>query len=77
MHLEAQRMQIAIIGADIRPSVTFIEHFGCSGTWNETGLMTKHVETRKRTRVAMEYPSIVGMAGVEMRCRLEESGTAK
>lgn len=65
-------MQTTIIGAEIRPSVSFMDDFLGRGRLKESGLMTKKVEMKKRTRVATEYPSILDMmdetGGTGTRC---------
>jgi len=56
------------MGADIKLSVSLIE---VNGIRNETGLMTKKVERRKRASVAIEEPLILDMVGGD---GLEEIG---
>ena len=58
MHWAAHKTRIANIGAVIKPIVNFVRPRVGSGIWNENGYMTKIVESKKDTKVAMEEPLI-------------------
>jgi hypothetical protein len=54
-------MRIAIIGAVIKPMVILVRPMKGSGTWKESGCMTKIVERKNNIRVAMAKPLISDM----------------
>jgi hypothetical protein len=51
-------MRIAIMGAVIKPMVNLVRPIIGSGTWKESGRMTKIVERKNNIKVAMAKPSI-------------------
>jgi hypothetical protein len=54
-------MRIAIMGAVIKPMVILVRPTTGSGTWKESGCMTKIVERKNNIRVAMAKPLISDM----------------
>ena len=56
-------MRIAIIGAVIKPMVILVRPMRGSGTWKESGRMTKNVERKNNIKVAMAKPSILDIRG--------------
>jgi hypothetical protein len=51
-------MRIAIMGAVIKPMVILVRPMIGSGTWKESGCMTKIVERKNNINVAMAKPLI-------------------
>ena len=58
MHWAAHRMRMAIMGAVINPIVILVRPMIGSGTWKERGCMTKIVERKNNTKVAIAKPLI-------------------
>ena len=51
-------MRMAITGAVVRPIVILVRPMRGSGTWKESGRMTKIVERKNNIKVAMAKPLI-------------------
>ena len=51
-------MRMAIMGAVVRPIVILVRPMKGSGTWKESGRMTKIVERKNNIKVAMAKPLI-------------------
>ena len=58
---------MAIMGADIKPMVILVRPMIGSGTWKESGCMTKIVERKNNIRVAMAEPFISIILGAQLR----------
>lgn len=76
MHWAAHRIRMATMGAVIKPIVILVRPMRGSGTWKESGRMTKNVERKNSIKVAMANPSIldireifrITVTGARLRC---------